>query len=79
MKLWLITQLSGGGYAVVAAKTELDARNMNPYGGRMDWINNDPISLRWASAITQIKATHLGEGRFGLQEGVICASLSTTV
>jgi hypothetical protein len=77
MKLWLLTQSVNRGYdthdsVVVAAKTEEEARNINPdfserWGGTYS---------TWAPAPHLVDAELLGTAKPGTKAGVILASFN---
>ena len=76
MKLWLISQTERRGYgtydsAVVAAKTEDDARNINPSG---DW--KTAWCGAWATSPANVSATYIGEAKEGTEKGIILDSFN---
>jgi hypothetical protein len=89
MKLWTISQTVNDDCdtysdAVVAAKTEEDARNTHPayaeatYRDGKWWVkraNGSPMSINytWASP-EQVTAVCIGEASEGTKPGVVCAS-----
>ena len=74
MKLFKIWQTENNGYdtydsAVVAAKSEEDAVNINP-------AHNPNFYHSWASP-DKVRVEYLGTAKPGTKRGVICASFNT--
>ncbi len=79
MNIYLISQCVNQDYdtydsAVVVAKTEEDARDTSPRGGKVNWPGGNYGS--WASKREEVSVELLGEAKEDLREGVICASFN---
>jgi len=60
--------------AVVAADDEETARNINPNGGVMDWL--DSRVRDWCKSPTQVKVKLIGKAIDGTKIGVVLASFN---
>lgn len=77
MKLWRLSQTQNPGYdtydsAVVAARTEAEARNTHPRGPE-GW--KDGAFSEWARSPEAVNVEYIGTAKRGTKAGaVICAS-----
>ena len=74
LKLWLISQEENTGWdtydsAVVAAKTEEEARLINPDGG---WN----LSSAWCSSPDKVHIEYLGIATEGVEPGIVLSSFN---
>ena len=82
MKLWLISQKVNDNYdtydsAVVAAKTESDARAIRPNGD--EWPRENTHRWRysnWAYTPDQVEVQCIGEAALDQKSGVVLASFN---
>ena len=61
--------------AVVVAKSEEDARDMHPSGGKSDWINQNPWNT-WCFSRDSVRVTLIGKADPSQPPGVILASFN---
>lgn len=82
MNLYLISQTENSDYdtydaMVVAAPSELTARNINPTTSEaMTEEGWGHTNSSWCSSISQVKAKYLGHAKKGTKPGIILASFN---
>ncbi len=82
MKIWKISQEDNNGYdtydsAVVAAKSENIARNINPSNGNpMTEKNWSDQWSEWCDSPEKVTVELIGTAVKGAKEGIICASFN---